>query len=275
MNYAEKKKNWIKLGIFALFAGGILAYIGISNADIHWGGFISMMIFFAFTYYLGAFYAAKKSNSFSDMIVAKRSMPFFVGMVTMAATWVGGGYINGTAESTYSDGLIWAQAPWGYALSLIIGGIFFARKMRRHQFMTIIDPLEQRFGKRMAGVLYIPALLGELFWSAAILTALGTTFGMILNIDFQTSIILSAMIAIAYTVAGGMWAVAFTDVFQMIVILLGLFLVVPFVLSNVGALDSVWANYRHDFGSSANLLPPLDGWKNPDLGNLFWNWWVV
>ncbi|MEC0706917.1 sodium:solute symporter family protein [Bacillus haynesii] len=273
MNYAEKKKNWIKLGIFALFAGGILAYIGISNADIHWGGFISMMIFFAFTYYLGAFYAAKKSNSFSDMIVAKRSMPFFVGMVTMAATWVGGGYINGTAESAYSDGLIWAQAPWGYALSLIIGGVFFARKMRRHRFMTIIDPLEQRFGKRMAGVLYIPALLGELFWSAAILTALGTTFGMILNIDFQTSIILSAMIAIAYTVAGGMWAVAFTDVFQMIIILLGLFLVVPFVLSNVGSLNSVWANYRHDFGSSANLFPPLDGWKNPEWGNLFWNWW--
>lgn len=87
-----------------------------------------MMIFFAFTYYLGAFYAAKKSNSFSDMIVAKRSMPFFVGMVTMAATWVGGGYINGTAESAYSDGLIWAQAPWGYALSLIIGGIFSPEK---------------------------------------------------------------------------------------------------------------------------------------------------
>nr|MDH3153459.1 hypothetical protein [Bacillus licheniformis] len=193
-------------------------------------------------------------------------MPFFVGMVTMAATWVGGGYINGTAESTYSDGLIWAQAPWGYALSLIIGGIFFARKMRRHQFMTIIDPLEQRFGKRMAGVLYIPALLGELFWSAAILTALGTTFGMILNIDFQTSIILSAMIAIAYTVAGGMWAVAFTDVFQMIVILLGLFLVVPFVLSNVGALDSVWANYRHDFGGSRQSASAVGRLEKPGLG---------
>nr|MDH3153460.1 hypothetical protein [Bacillus licheniformis] len=64
MNYAEKKKNWIKLGIFALFAGGILAYIGISNADIHWGGFISMMIFFAFTYYLGAFYAKKEIKFF-------------------------------------------------------------------------------------------------------------------------------------------------------------------------------------------------------------------
>lgn len=39
------------------------------------------------------------------------------------ATWVGGGYINGTAEVVYNKdlGLVWAQAPWGYALSLVIG----------------------------------------------------------------------------------------------------------------------------------------------------------
>lgn len=39
------------------------------------------------------------------------------------ATWVGGGYINGTAEVVFdgAQGLVWAQAPWGYALSLVIG----------------------------------------------------------------------------------------------------------------------------------------------------------
>ena len=39
------------------------------------------------------------------------------------ATWVGGGYINGTAEYVFrSDyGLLWTQAPWGYAASLILG----------------------------------------------------------------------------------------------------------------------------------------------------------
>ena len=43
-----------------------------------------------------------------------------------SATWVGGGYINGTAEALYNPelGLIWAQAPWGYALSLVIGELF-------------------------------------------------------------------------------------------------------------------------------------------------------
>lgn len=37
------------------------------------------------------------------------------------ATWVGGGYINGTAEAIYTSGLVWCQAPFGYALSLVFG----------------------------------------------------------------------------------------------------------------------------------------------------------
>lgn len=37
------------------------------------------------------------------------------------ATWVGGGYINGTAEKAYSQGLVWVQAPWCYSLSLTLG----------------------------------------------------------------------------------------------------------------------------------------------------------
>ena len=38
------------------------------------------------------------------------------------ATWVGGGYINGTTEVVaVNGGLVWCQAPIGYALSLVIG----------------------------------------------------------------------------------------------------------------------------------------------------------
>ena len=45
---------------------------------------------------------------------------------------MGGGYINGTAEFVYTPGygLLWTQAPFGYACSLVIGGLFFATKMR-------------------------------------------------------------------------------------------------------------------------------------------------
>ena len=44
-------------------------------------------------------------------------------LLVSIATWVGGGYINGTAEVVFdsAQGLVWAQAPWGYALSLVVG----------------------------------------------------------------------------------------------------------------------------------------------------------
>ncbi len=58
-------------------------------------------------------------------MLAGRNIGVFVGIFTMTATWVGGGYINGTAEIIYTQGLVWCQAPLGYALSLMLGKYFF------------------------------------------------------------------------------------------------------------------------------------------------------
>ena len=44
------------------------------------------------------------------------------------ATWVGGGYINGTSEAVNKSGLVWAQSSWGYSLSLLIGKLNFRWK---------------------------------------------------------------------------------------------------------------------------------------------------
>lgn len=54
-----------------------------------------------------------------------------------------------------------------------IGGLFFAKPMRSRGYVTMLDPFQQLYGKRMGGLLFIPALMGEIFWSAAILSALG------------------------------------------------------------------------------------------------------
>lgn len=40
---------------------------------------------------------------------------------TCAATWVGGAFVNGTAEAMFTKGLAWCQVPIGYSLSLIFG----------------------------------------------------------------------------------------------------------------------------------------------------------
>jgi len=45
--------------------------------------------------------------------------------------------------------------------------------MRKQGYVTMLDPLQDSFGGRMGGLLFIPAFLGEVFWSAATLAALG------------------------------------------------------------------------------------------------------
>ena len=73
----------------------------------------------------------------------------------------------------FTEGVIWCMAPLGDALSLLFGGLLFARRMRREGYVTMIDPFQKKYGERMGGLLFIPALFGEIFWSASILSALG------------------------------------------------------------------------------------------------------
>ncbi len=247
-------KPFLLLLVFFLLAA-IGSYI-FSDGEVFWTGFAVMLIFYAIIFYLGSYIAKKKQvESASDWLLAGRSIPLFVAVFTMSATWIGGGYINGTAEFTASLGLVWVQAPWGYALSLILGGLFFARKMRRMEYTTMLDPISDRFGKKLTTLFFLPALTGEIFWSAAILTALGTTFGTVLGLDMDTSIILSAIIAIAYTAIGGLWAVALTDVIQLFLLAIGLIIVLPFAFQTVGGIEVAWAAYVEKHGAAATLIP--------------------
>ena len=45
--------------------------------------------------------------------------------------------------------------------------------MRTKGYVTMLDPLQDAYGSRMGGLLFLPALCGEVFWSAGIVAALG------------------------------------------------------------------------------------------------------
>ncbi|MEO8678069.1 MAG: sodium:solute symporter family protein [Vicinamibacterales bacterium] len=186
-----------------------------------------------------------REGSAVDFIVAGRAMPLWLATLTMTATWVDGGYLLGTTEGVYHSSLASGlQGGVCFGISLILGGIFFARKMREHEFTTLIDPFEARFGPRWAVVLSLPAMLAEMFWSAELLVALGSTFGVVLGLHLTTAILISAAVVTIYTMAGGMWAVAYTDAFQLALVAIGLAVALPVALGAVGGFDHAWNVYQ-------------------------------
>ncbi|XP_030317561.1 high affinity choline transporter 1-like [Calypte anna] len=185
-------------------------------------------------------------NAIEMAVVGGRNINIFIGLFTATATWVGGAYINGTAEIVYlpSKGLLWVQAPLGFALSLVIGGVFFVNPMRAKNYVTVMDPLQETYGNVMGSLLFVPPLLGEVFWFAAILASLGATMRIILDIGGSLAIIISACTVVLYTLLGGLYSVAYTDVIQLLFITVSLWLCIPFALMN-SATESIYFTATH------------------------------
>jgi high affinity choline transporter 7 len=226
---------------------------------------------------LGWFAARKvKHGSADDLIVAGRAMPLWLATLTMTATWVDGGYLLGTAEGVYKSSLaLGLQGGLCFGVSLILGGLFFARRMRAFGFTTLVDPFEARFGRRWAAVLSVPAMAAEVFWSAELLVALGSTFGVLLGADLTTAILVSALVVTLYTMVGGMWSVAYTDALQLGLVALGLAVAMPYALGAVGGFDAAWQHYGAARAERGGLLPPFAAhgsfWTRESLVG----WWDV
>ncbi|KAK8386520.1 hypothetical protein O3P69_010863 [Scylla paramamosain] len=232
---------------------------GSTGGGLNVAGLVAIIVFYLIILGIGLWAAWRRKGEASteEVMLAGRDIGIFVGILTMTATWVGGGYINGSAEAVFASGLIFCQAPFGYAISLSLGGLFFARKMRDAQYVTMLDPLQNCFGQRWGAMLYLPALAGETLWSASILSALGSTLAVILDINNTLSIIVSAAIAVVYTLFGGLYSVAYTDVVQLFCIFIGLWITVPFAIG-------------HEAVSS--LAPSVTDWVGSIPADTPWVW---
>ncbi len=242
---------------------------------IHWGGVAAVVGMYAAFLIVGWLAARKvREDTASELIVAGRNMPLWIATLTMTATWVDGGYLLGTAQGAYAEGIAVAvQGGLFFGISLILGGLFFARKMRALEFTTLIDPFEARYGKRWAAVLFLPAMFGEVIWSGALLVAIAATFKIILGLDRTEAILLSALVVTFYTMVGGMWSVAYTDTFQLALIPIGMVAALPFALEAVGGLGPCVDAYLQSRPSAGVIVPlPGDqarGWPLPRT----FGWW--
>ncbi|XP_035693207.1 high affinity choline transporter 1-like [Branchiostoma floridae] len=202
-------------------------------------GIIAIVVFYLLILAVGMWAGRRgkkdeNSTESENAMLAGRNIGGFTGLLTLTATWVGGGYINGTAEVIFNpkQGAVWCQGPIGSSLGLIIGGLFFAKKFRSQGYVTMLDPFQQRYGRRMGGLLVVPELLGDIFWGAGILAALGASLSVVLDLDLVVCVLISAAIAVVYTLFGGLYSVVYTDVIQLFCIFIGTWLCVPFALTN-------------------------------------------
>lgn len=92
------------------------------------------------------------------------------------------------------------------------GALLFAKTMRSAGYVTMLDPFNNKFGDKMGGLLFIPALLGEMLWSASILASLGTFQANVWVAHTLLSVFLSACLSVRPSVCLSVYLLVWSPV---------------------------------------------------------------
>jgi solute:Na+ symporter, SSS family len=193
--------------------------------------------------------AARRVKGPEDFLVAGRSLPLYMNVATVFATWFGAETVLSVSATFAKDGLSGIPGdPFGATACLFIAALLFARLFYRMNLLTIGDFYRQRYGKGVEVLTSVAIVASYLGWTSAQLTALGLVISTLSGgaIDLSTAIMISAGVVMIYTIFGGMWSVAFTDLFQTVVIFVGLSIVAYLVSDMAGGATKVIAQASAD-----------------------------
>ena len=205
-----------------------------------------MLIWFVALYLLVTvgigFYAATRVKNSKDFAAGGRSMgfPFVAAMVF--ATWFGSEAVLGIPATFIEEGFAGIiEDPFGSFGCLMLVGLIIARPLYRMNLLTIGDYFKKRYGGTVELILSLVIIASYLGWIAAQLTALGVVFNVLSDgaIGTTEGMLIGTVIVLLYTLFGGMWSVALTDFFQMLIIVVGLVYLTWLIGDMAGGADLV------------------------------------
>jgi Na+/proline symporter len=182
------------------------------------------------------FYVARKVKGDSvNYIVAGRGLILPLAAATLMAQSLDSNATLGNTDLVSSFGF-WAGAalPVGLALCLFLTGLFFAKPMNRMNLTTLPDFYRRKYGRTAEVLASVIMSVAYAFLLAGNLVAGGFLFEIFVGTSFQVGVFLIAAFVLAYTVAGGLFSVAYTDMLQAGVAFVGSIGLIVFVTTQYG-----------------------------------------
>lgn len=210
---------------------------------------------------------ARRAKGSDEFIAGGRRMPYWLVTGTLFATWWGGGTMLGSAGAAYYDGFHGIiYEPIGAGLTLVLAGFFFMKIIHDAKVNSLAQFFTARYDAsvtRVAAVVMIPTYA---LFTAVNLVAIGKVFEFVLGWPYAVTILLGTAVILAYTIMGGILAVAWTDIFQVVLVVIGLVVLLPLGIRAVGGWDELVAHTPGHFfklfpAEGSELAPPtLSGW---------------
>lgn len=231
---------------------------------------IAIFVFYMVAMLGVGFYFMRKNANADDYYVGGRSMgPLHVGL-SVVATDVGGGFSIGLGGLGFTMGL---SGSWMLFTGLIgawLAAVVLIPKVsslaKKHRFLTLPQLYGHFFDRKTALAAGVISAIGYLgFTSSQILAGAKLAAASFEGLQLTHALIIMGVIAVVYTVMGGIKAVIYTDTVQWIILMAGLILIgIPLGYEAIGGLPAI----RETLGPEMLELNNI-GWKQ------FFNWSIT
>ena len=208
---------------------------------------------------------AKKHKS-DNLFAANKTLGWFAIGITMWGTNVGPSMLIANASSGYEGGIVAGNFSW-YAFPFICLLTFvFAPRYLGAKVMTLPEYMGKRFGEETRKYIAWYTLVTILIsWLGLTLFSGGIFMAQILDISLYWCVIILVLVSAAFTMAGGLKAIAYTNVFQMLLLIGVSALLVVVAINKVGGIEQIVSNTPSSYW---NLFQPLSDPNFPWLAIL-------
>lgn len=196
---------------------------------MHWINWVIVVAYIGYVVVDGI-RKSKDTDTISGYFAANKSLSWWVVGLSVMATQLSAVTMIGTTGQGATDGLRFVQIYFGLPLAMVILGVTIVPMLHGSGVFTAYEYLEQRFDAKTRSFTAFLFLLSRGMSVGTIMAAPGVVFSAIFGIPLVWSVALIGIPTVVYTMVGGVQAVAWADVKQMVLIVVALFAIMAVLL---------------------------------------------
>lgn len=204
-----------------------------------------------------AYYHSRKNEGVEGYLLANRRLPWGAIGLSVMATQASAITFIGTTGQAFDDGMEFIQVYLALPLAMVIICIVFVPFFYRSKVFTAYEYLERRFDAKTRSLAAFLFLVSRGLGAGIILYAPAIVLSIILGWDETATILIMAAVTVGYTLMGGITAVIWTDVVQMLMAFTGIVVAIIVLFSalpgEVGVGDVVYIGGIQDMWRSIDL----------------------
>jgi len=222
-----------------------------------------LLVYFAFV--LGIGWVLRRSvKSSDDFFMSGRSIPTWIAGLAFLSANLGAQEVIGMAASGAKYGMMTSHFYWVGAIpAMVFVGIFMMPFYYGSRARSVPEYLRLRFDEKTRGLNAITFAAMTIFSSGISMYALAKLLELVLGWGFDTSVLLSAAIVLAYIFLGGLTSAIYNEVLQFFLIVLGFLPLVLLGLKDVGGWSGLTAKLA-PVATKAGYAPGAwtDSWQH-------------